>query len=87
MGSPVSSHPTSDDSPGGDSARMASIFAELNLDPSTDLASLVERVYRNDLARIVVPALAVAAWEQRDPSGWVKVLTLLESKGVSVVRS
>jgi hypothetical protein len=66
---------------------MARILAELNLDPSTDLASLVERVYRNDLAWIVVPALAVAAWEQRDPSGWVRVLTWLKTKGVTVVRS
>lgn len=76
----VTSHPTSEESQGVDSARMATILAELNLDPSTDLASLVERVYRNDLAWIVVPALAVAAWEHRDPSGWMKVLAWLETK-------
>jgi hypothetical protein len=74
----------SDDSPGSDSARIAAILAELN--PSTDLASLVERVRRNDLPWIVVPALAVAAWEQRDPSGWAKVRTWLETKGVTIVR-
>jgi hypothetical protein len=74
----------SDDSPGTDSTSMATIFAELN--PSTDLASLVERACRNDLPWIVVPALAVAAWEQRDPSGWAKVRTWLETKGVTIVR-
>jgi len=74
----------SDDSPGSDSARIAAILAELN--PSTDLASLVERVCRNDLPWIVVPALSLAAWEQRDPSGWAKVLTWLETKGVTIVR-
>jgi len=74
----------SDGSPGSDSARIAAIISELN--PSTDLASLVERVCRNDLPWIVVPALALAAWEQRDPSGWAKVLTWLETKGVAIVR-
>jgi hypothetical protein len=74
----------SDDSPGSDSARIAAILAELN--PGTDLASLVERVCRNDFPWIVVPALSLAAWEQRDPSGWAKVLTWLETKGVTIVR-
>jgi hypothetical protein len=73
-----------DDSPGSDSTRVAALLTELN--PSTDLASLVERVYRNDLPSIVVPALAIAAWEQRDPSGWAKVRTWLETKGVTIVR-
>lgn len=78
--------PDSHDSPGGDSARMAAILAELDLNPNTDLASLVERVYRNDPPWIVVPALALAAWEQWDPSGWAKVRTWLETKGVTIVR-
>jgi hypothetical protein len=72
------------DSPGGDLDRIAAILAELN--PSTDLASLVERVCRNDPSWIVVPALTLAAWEHRDPSGWAKVLTWLETKGVTIVR-
>ena len=86
MERPITSRAASDDSSGADSARMATILAELNLKPSTDLASLVERVYRNDLPWIVVPALALAAWEQRDPSGWAKVLTWLETQGVTIVR-
>ena len=83
QGTPPERH----DSPGGDSARMATILAELDLNPNTDLASLVERVYRNDLPWIVVPAPALAAWEQWDPSGWAKVRTWLENKGVTIVRS
>lgn len=69
-----------DDSPGSDSPPMA----ELN--PSTDLASLVERVCQNNLRWVVVPAAALAAWEQRDPSGWAKVLPWLAIKGVTIVR-
>jgi len=72
-----------DDSPGSDPPPMAAILAELN--PSTDLASLVERVCQNNLRWVVVPAAALAAWEQRDPSGWAKVLTWLETKGVTIV--
>ena len=78
---------TSQDTPragGDDSPGSEAILAELN--PSTDLASLVERVCRNDLPWIVVPALALAAWEQRDPSGWAKVRTWLATKGVTIVR-
>jgi hypothetical protein len=73
------------DSPGRDSTQVAALLTEL--DPSTDLASLVERACRSDLPWIVVPALAVAAWEQRDPSGWAKVLMWLETKGVTIVRA
>jgi len=72
------------DEPGSDSTRVTALLTDLK--PSTDLASLVERVCQNDLPWIVVPALALAAWEQRDPSGWAKVLTWLETKGVAIVR-
>lgn len=72
----------SDDSADSE-ARLAAILSELN--PSTDLASLVERVSRNDLSWVVVPALTLAAWEQRDPSGWAQVRAWLEQKGVTLV--
>jgi hypothetical protein len=74
----------SDDSLESDSDRLAAILAELN--PSTDLASLVERVSRNNLPWVVAPAPAVAAWERRDPSGWASVLRWFEAKGVTIVR-
>jgi hypothetical protein len=72
-----------DGSPASDSALTAAILEELN--SSTDLASLVERVCRNNLTLMVVPAAALAAWEQRDPSGWAKVFTWLAIKGVTIV--
>jgi len=62
----------------------AALRAELNAD--TDLAGLVERVARKNLPRVVVPAAALAAWEERDPVGWVKVSTWLATRGVTIVR-
>ena len=71
-----------DDSPGNDATRVTALLAELS--PSTDLPSLVERVSRSDLSRIVIPAATLAAWKRRDPSGLAKVLTWLETKGVTI---
>lgn len=56
------------------------------LGPSPDLAALVERVVRNRLPWVVVPAAALRAWEERDSDGWAKVSAWLASNDVVVVR-
>ncbi len=66
------------------SAPLDRLLAEL--DPTTDLARLVERVARNTLRRVVVPAAALTAWEKRDPAGWAKVSAWLAANGVTIVR-
>jgi hypothetical protein len=60
------------------------LLADLKGD--TDLAWLVERVVRNNLPRVVVPAAAQEAWATRDPTGWKKVLAWLEVNGITVIR-
>jgi hypothetical protein len=67
-----------------DPALLETLLAEL--DPSTDLARLVERVWRNNLSQVVVSAPALTAWQQRDPAGWEKVSAWLAAKGVTIVR-
>jgi len=62
----------------------AALLVELN--PNTDLAGLVQRVARNNLPWVVVPAVALKAWEERDPAGWAKVSAWLAAKGVAIVR-
>lgn len=57
-----------------------------DLKTNTDLAWLVERVARNHLPWVVVPAKALDAWAERDPVGWSKVSEWLAAKGVAVVR-
>jgi hypothetical protein len=66
------------------SAPLDTLLAEL--DPTTDLARLVERVARTKLPWVVVPAAALTAWEQRDPAGWAKVSAWLAAKDVASVR-
>lgn len=63
---------------------MASLLAGLR--PDTDLAGLVERVHRDNLACVVVSATSVAAWESRDAAGWALVSGWLAAKGVAVLR-
>ncbi len=74
--------------PGDDSgsiiAPLDTLLAEL--DPTTDLARLVERIARNGLPWVVVPTAALTAWEQRDPAGWAKVSAWLGAKGIAIVR-
>jgi hypothetical protein len=67
--------------PRGDAAALLA-----QLGPTTDLAGLVERVARNRLPWVVVPAAALRAWEERDPDGWAKMSAWLTSNGVVVVR-
>ena len=55
------------------------------LGPTTDLAALVERVVRNRLPWVVVPAPALRAWEERDSDGWAKVSAWLASNDDVVV--
>jgi hypothetical protein len=62
----------------------AALLAELS--SNTDLAWLVERVIRNDLPWVVVPAAALRAWEERDPVGWAKVTAWLAANDVAVIR-
>lgn len=57
-----------------------------DLKTNTDLARLVERVARNGLPWVVVPAKAMDAWAERDPVGWSKVSDWLAAKGVAVIR-
>jgi len=72
------------DDSGGISAPLDTLLAEL--DPTTDLARLVERIARHDLPWMVVPTAALTAWEQRDPAGWAKVSAWLGAKGIAIVR-
>jgi hypothetical protein len=55
----------------GPRAPRVALPPELN--PNTDPAGLVERVAQDKLSRVVVPAAALTAWEERDPAGWAKV--------------
>jgi len=57
-----------------------------DLKTNTDLARLVERVARNNLPWVVVPAKALDAWAERDPVGWSKVSDWLAAKGVAIIR-
>lgn len=66
------------------STPTAALLAELN--PNTDLAGVVERVARNNVPWLVIPAAAVTAWEERDAEGWAKVAAWLALKGVAIVR-
>jgi hypothetical protein len=52
------------------STPTAALLAELN--SNTDLAGLVERVARNNVPWLVIPAVALTAWEERDGEGWAK---------------
>ena len=67
--------------PRGDAAALLT-----QLGPTTDLAGLLERVVRNRLPWVVVPAAALRAWEERDSDGWAKVSAWLASNDVVVVR-
>jgi hypothetical protein len=62
----------------------ATLLGELA--PNTDLASLVERVVRDSVPWVVIPAAALTAWGQRDPAGWAKVSAWLAVNGVTIVR-
>lgn len=72
------------DAGGATSPATAELLAELS--PNTDLAWLVERVSRTQLPWVVVPASALTAWKQRDPTAWAKVSAWLGVKGVTIVR-
>jgi hypothetical protein len=80
---------TSDAGTAGQGADMASpappeLLAALN--PCTDLASLVERVCRNNLRWVVVSQAGIAAWEDRDQAGWARVQTWLAERQVTIIR-
>lgn len=66
------------------STPTAALLAELN--PNTDLPGVVERVARNNVPWVVIPAAALTAWEERDGEGWAKVAAWLAVKGVTIVR-
>ena len=69
----------------GDRARAPRVALPPELNPNTDLAGLVERVAQDKLSRVVVPAAALTAWEERDPAGWAKVSAWLAVKEVTVI--
>jgi hypothetical protein len=52
----------------------------------TDLARLVEAVWRDHFMELVVPQQSVDAWEQREPEVWRKVSAWLAERGVPVYR-
>jgi hypothetical protein len=52
----------------------------------TDLARLVEAVWRDQFTKLVVPQQSVAAWERREPELWRKVSAWLAERGVPVHR-
>jgi hypothetical protein len=64
--------------------RTAKLLAELG--PNRDLVWLVERVSRANLPWVVIPATAITAWEERDPSGWENVTEWLAVQGITIVR-
>jgi hypothetical protein len=51
----------------------------------SDLARLVERVWREQRQYVVVSARAVEAWEKREPRAWAAVRTWLGNRGVEVL--
>ena len=65
-------------------APRVGLLPELN--PNTDLVGLVERVAQDKLSRVVVPAAALTAWEERDPAGLANVSAWLAVKEVTVIR-
>src|SRR5437879_3616462 len=69
---------------GGAPCSADALLAQLK--SSTDLAWLVERVVRNDLPWVVVPAAALRALEERDPVGWAKVSAWLAAHDIGIVR-
>lgn len=64
--------------------RTAQLVAELG--PNSDLVWLVERVSHANLPWVVIPAAAITAWEERDPTGWEKVSEWLAVQGITIVR-
>jgi|SRR6185503_7372416 len=64
--------------------RTAQLLSELS--PNRDLVWLVERVSRVDLPWVVIPEAAIAAWEERDPTGWEKVSAWLAVQSITIVR-
>jgi len=84
MGDDSQSPEPRSDAGGATPTPTAALLAELNA--NTDLAGLVERVARNSLPRVVLPAMALRGWEERDPAGWAKVSAWLAGRGVTIVR-
>lgn len=63
---------------------MEHLLAQLRGSRS-DLARIVESAARSELAFIVVPAGAVRAWAEREPSAWDLVRSWLTDQGKAVV--
>ncbi len=63
---------------------MEDLLARLR-ESRTDLARIVEAASRSELEYIVVPAGAVRAWEEREPSTWAAVRDWLTARGKVVV--
>ena len=52
----------------------------------TDLARIVEAVWRDHFTKLVVPQQSVDAWERREPEAWRKVSAWLAERGIPVHR-
>jgi hypothetical protein len=63
---------------------MEDLLAQLQ-ESRTDLPRIVAAATRTELAFIVVPAGAIRAWEEREPSAWGKVRDWLTAQGKTVV--
>ena len=57
-----------------------------DLAPDSEYASLVERVRQNGFPWVVVPATAVARWEDQDPAGWSEASAWVAARGADIVR-
>jgi hypothetical protein len=57
-----------------------------DLAPDSEYAALVARVRQNGFPWVVVPATAVARWEDEDPAGWQEVSAWVAARGVAIVR-
>lgn len=55
------------------------------LDPDTDLARLVKRVYVENKPWVVVSSASLTGWQRRDPEGWARVAEWLASRHVTIV--
>jgi len=57
----------------------------LSIQAQTDLGRFVEAMLRDKFPRLVVPAKAVRAWQEREPQTWAKVCDWRAAEGKGVV--
>lgn len=67
-------------------ARLHALLAQLR-GSRTDLARIVESAARSERPFVVVPAGALRAWQEREPSAWSEVRDWLAARGQTIVES